>query len=329
VNRAALRPIDPKAYEPHALHRVNRAWVESNCYVDLWIEILHALGCEPVASLPYVLTIDWEGDQFTFFKPPHRDLDSLYGLDVQELNVYRPLVETAAAQLEGGKLVLAEADSFFLPDTAGTDYRRNHVKTTIGIQELDIEARRLGYFHNAGYHALEGDDFAQLFRLGAPDDPTFMPFFAEFVRTGRAVRLEDSSLVARSKKLLGHHLARLPSRNPIEAFAARLEADVEGLVRAGLPTYHLYAFATVRQLGAACELATTYLAWLDEHGEPGLERSAAAFAAISELSKAVILKLGRTVGNRKPADVSSLLSEAARRWREGTECLASRYGAGR
>ena len=69
-----------------------RAWAESNCYIDVWIEVLHALGLEPFAFLPHVLPVDFEGDQWTFFKPSHDDLFALYGLDVQELNVWRPLV---------------------------------------------------------------------------------------------------------------------------------------------------------------------------------------------------------------------------------------------
>ncbi|MGH7297861.1 MAG: DUF1839 family protein, partial [Polyangiaceae bacterium] len=65
MNVAAIRPIDPASYRPHALHGPDRAWGESNCYIDVWIEVLHALGCDPYACLPFVLAIDWEGDQFT------------------------------------------------------------------------------------------------------------------------------------------------------------------------------------------------------------------------------------------------------------------------
>jgi len=42
------------------------------------------------------VAIDFEGDQWTFFKPPHEDLKALYGIDVQELYVWRPLLEHAA-----------------------------------------------------------------------------------------------------------------------------------------------------------------------------------------------------------------------------------------
>ncbi len=45
VSVAAIRPIDARAYVPHRLHASARAWTESNCYIDVWIEVLHALGC--------------------------------------------------------------------------------------------------------------------------------------------------------------------------------------------------------------------------------------------------------------------------------------------
>ncbi len=323
---AALRPIDPKEYVPHALHGASRAWGESNCYIDVWIEVLHALGCDPHACLGFVMGLDWEGDQFTFFKPPHEDLTSLYGLDIQELNVYRPLVESAAEMLRGGKLVLAEADAFYLPDTAGTDYRTQHTKTTIGIQELDVETQSLGYFHNGGYHALGGADFVSLFRIGAPPDAAFMPFFAEFVRTARVVRRDAPDLVRRSVEHLKKHLGRRPDDNPVARFATKFREDVERLKGEGLGAYHVYAFATIRQLGSAFELAALYLRWLGGHGEAGLDESAASFMAISDGSKALVLKTARAVGARKAVDFGPMLADLERAWSEGVAHLARRYG---
>jgi hypothetical protein len=327
VTIAALRHFDPKEYVPHELHRGERAWSESNCYIDVWIEVLHALGCDPHACLGFVLGLDWEGDQFTFFKPPHEDLTMLYGVDVQELNVYKPLVESACEQLRGGKLVLTEADSFFLPDTAGTDYRSQHTKTTIGIQEIDVEARTLGYFHNSSYHALRDADFVGLFRVGAPPDPTFMPLFAEFVRVSRLRLLNGGELVARSVDVLKKHLGRRPTQNPLTRFSATFQEDVERLKHEGLAAYHVYAFATIRQLGAAFELAKLYLRWLATRGESGLDEIAADFAAISDTSKSLILKTARAVGAKKAVDLGPMLTEMERRWDAGTGRLASRYGA--
>ena len=323
---AAIKPIDAAAYVQHELHRAERAWGESNCYIDVWIEVLHALGCDPHACMAFVLAIDWEGDQFTFFKPPHEDLTALYGVDVQELTVYKPLLQNACEQLRGGKIVLAESDAFFLPDTAGTDYRTQHTKTTIGIQEIDLEARTLGYFHNSSYHSLKDADFVGLFRLDSPPDPAFMPFFAEFVRTSRVQRLEGRELVARSTALLAKHLSRRPDTNPISRFATQFLADVERLKQEGLAAYHTYAFATIRQLGAAFEFAALYLRWLERHGESGLEESAADFAAISDTSKSLILKAARAVGAKKAVDLAPMVADIAARWDSGIGKLARRYG---
>jgi hypothetical protein len=326
VKVAAIRPIDSAQYVPHELHRIERAWGESNCYIDVWIEVLHALGCDPHACLSFVLALDWEGDQFTFFKPPHEDLATLYGLDVQELNVYRPLLENACEQLGCGKLVLAEADAFFLPDTAGTDYRSQHTKTTIGIQEIDLDARTLGYFHNSSYHTLGEADFVELFRVGARPDPTFMPLFAEFVRISRVQRLEGRELAARSTALLAKHLARRPDTNPITRFSPRFREDIERLKKEGLPAYHVYAFATMRQLGAAFEFGAFFLRWLERQQASGLEESATDFATISDISKSLILKAARAVGAKKPVDLMPMLSEIEARWSAGIERLSRRYG---
>ncbi len=322
----ALPRIDASTYAPHELHRGERAWGESNCYIDVWIEVLNALGCDPHACLSFVTSLDWEGDQFTFFKPPHEDLYELYGVDIQELTIYRPLVENAIEQLKQGKIVLSEIDAYYLPDTAGTDYRAQHTKTTIGIQEIDLEARTLGYFHNSSYHVLEGADFVGLFRLDAAPDPTFMPFFAELVRTKRVVRHEPRALVSRSVALLKKHLARRPDQNPIPRFAETFKADIERLKSEGLAAYHLYAFATIRQLGAAFEFAALYLRWLERNGEGDLEPSALAFDAISSVSKSLVLKAARAVGAKKDVDLSSMLHEIESQWTSGMTHLAKRYG---
>ena len=57
MNPSALTRIDclpglaPGAgYPRSALHADNRIWVEKNCYVDIWIEVLHALQCQVFES---------------------------------------------------------------------------------------------------------------------------------------------------------------------------------------------------------------------------------------------------------------------------------------
>ena len=104
--------LQAATYQPHNLHAPQQLWVQKNCYVDVWIEFLHALGLEPTAAMGFTLAVDFEGDQWTFFKPPLGDLRTLYGIDVQELTVWRPLLEPASQYLGAGKLISTEADAY-------------------------------------------------------------------------------------------------------------------------------------------------------------------------------------------------------------------------
>jgi hypothetical protein len=302
--------LDAATYKRHALHHDERVWIEKNCYVDIWIEVIHAVGCEPLAIAPFVVALDFEGDQWTFFKPPHDELRDLYGIDCQELNCWRPLIEHAQEHLAAGKLISTEADAWWLPDTSGTDYRHQHTKSTIVLADLDLPARRLGYFHNAGYFVLEGEDFAQTFRLDREPDPAFMPFFAELVRLDRKHARPHGELIAMSKKLLARHLVRRPADNPVQRFGARFMRDLPELQTRGLAHYHAWAFATVRQLGAASELLARYLEWLGDAPRPAI----AAYDTISTGAKAFILKAARAVNSKKAFDPSGSFTEWATAW---------------
>jgi hypothetical protein len=319
----AIPGLDAARYQRHWLHSDERIWVEKNCYVDVWIELLHALDLEPLAMLPFTVAVDFEGDQWTFFKPPHDELRDLYGLDVQELNVWRPLLEHAVEFLGAGKLISTEADAFWLPDTQGTDYRRLHTKSTIILADIDLEAQRLGYFHNAGYFTLAAEDFANTFRVGFASDPTFMPLFAESIRTDRLVRRSAAELRAASKACWRRHLQRLPTTNPVGRFRDRLETDMPKLQERGLEHYHAWAFATVRQLGTAFELAALNLRWIAETGAPSpVHDAAVAFESLSAACKAFILKGARAINARRAVDVRQMLDPVAALWERGTQALA-------
>lgn len=317
----AFAAIDPQSYVAHALHGSDADWGETNCYIDVWVELLHALGVDPIACMAMVFSIDFDGDQWTFFKPPHEDLYALYGIDVQELNVWRSLLLNATEQLARGRVVLAETDSFYLPDTAGTDYRKNHVKTTIAMQEMDVEDQWLRYFHNGGYHQLEGEDFVHTFRVGYPADPNFMPFFAEFVRVDRLKKHDDRSLAAISETLLAKHVVRRPARNPFHEFSEAFAGDIVRLQSEGLAAYHAYAFASLRQLGAGFSLGAYYLRWLSQHGQHDWQPAAEHFAQISATTKAMLLKTARAVMTRKPADFQPMLGEMETNWEAGMALL--------
>jgi hypothetical protein len=222
-------------------------------------------------------------------------------------------------------LISTEVDAFWLPDTSGTDYRRQHTKSTIVLNELDIEGRRLGYFHNAGYFMLEGEDFTRTFRLDMPPDPTFMPLFAELVRTDRLVRRPAAELAAMSRELWRRHLSRRPTDNPVRRFKTRFERDLPLIQERGLGYYHAWAFGTVRQLGAAFELAARNLEWLAQQGlKPPIE-AIEAFANISNASKTFILKGARATNSRRTFDAGPTFTELADAWTRAVEALESRW----
>jgi len=315
--------LERTQYVRHNLHSPERIWTEKNCYVDIWIELVHALGFEPNAMLAFTVAVDFEGDQWTFFKPPHEDLKRLYGLDVQELYVWRPLLDHAVEHLQAGKLISTEADAFWLPDTAGTDYRSTHTKTTIVLESLDLAARRLGYFHNAGYFTLEGEDFVGLFRLDAAADPEFMPLFAELVRRDRARQLDARRLRDVSRELLRKHIDWRPQVNPIAKFRERFERDLPELSRQGMGSYHAWVFGTLRQLGAAAELAALYLRWLDGDPDGRPAQAAEPFLKTSLVCKSLVLKIARAVNSGRALDASASFDELASSWELANVALRS------
>jgi hypothetical protein len=321
----ALLPLTAEGFRPHALHASERNWSETNCYVDVWIEVLHALGLDPVAGGAFTLSTDFEGDQWTFFKYPPEDLRALYGLEVSEFNVWRPVLDHVIEQLEFGRLCTVEVDSWFLPDTRGVSYQIDHVKSTIVPQMLDRQARRMGYFHNAGYFELEGDDFDGVFRLGEHAEAPGLPPYVELVRLDR-VRPNDPELVSRVVALTAEHLARRPSDNPIDRLGERIEHDLPWLTEQDLETFHLYSFGICRQCGATAELASSFVDWLNRFDRPGTEPAADAFRDLAAGAKALQFALARVVRGRT-IDLMPILTPMAKRWSEAMNLLGDRYQA--
>jgi hypothetical protein len=322
--KKSILQLDPKNYQRHLIHGPDRIWAETNCYTDLWIELLHALGYEPIAALPFTLVIDFEGDQWTFFKFPLVDLYQLYGLDVQELAIWKPLVAHVEEQVGLGRPVLVEVDSFYLPDTHGTAYERAHVKTTIAVVEIDVQKRHLGYFHNQGYYNLSEDNFVNLFRMEMAD-PVYLAPYVEFVKSWGSPVENQADLVKASIRLLRRQLALMPKQNPFESFAARLGRDLDWLQAEPIETFHQYSFVTLRQFGACYELSKTYLEWLAQNGQTGLEAAIGIFDEISTSAKAVQFQLARSVSRKKPLDLDYIRS-LGQSWQEAVALLKSRYG---
>jgi hypothetical protein len=218
-----------------------------------------------------------------------------------------------------------EVDAFLLPDTAGVSYRLAHTKTTIGIESIDTEAHTLGYFHNAGYFTLSGDDFSALFGIGRERRPDELVPYTEFAKFTRGEPLPTAELVARSVALLRRHLARRPRENPVLRFRERFEKDLAWLATEPAEMFHLYAFSSLRQCGAAFELAASYVRWLGAHGEDGIAAAADAFETLGTQAKTVQFKAARAVMLKRPVDFSSMLGAMQSAWDTGMGVLDAKY----
>jgi hypothetical protein len=328
--RTQLLPLNAADYHPHPLHFTERTWTETNCYVDLWVELLHALGLDPLAAAAFTLSTDFEGDQWTFFKFPIEDLRTLFGIEVNELNVWRPVLDHALEQLELGRLMIMDVDAWFLPDTHGVSYRTIHNKTALVPNSIDRQDRRLGYFHNAGYYELQGDDFDGLFRLGPYEDETVLPPYAESVRLDR-MHSDRGELVEGAVALTRAHLARRPLDDPMARFQLRMEHDLTWLEGQDTEVFHLYAFGTCRQCGAAAELAASFVDWLAAN-DPSLGASGAedlvvvaeSFRSVATAAKALQFALARASRGRH-VDLKGSFDELGGAYRTAMEGLVARY----
>jgi hypothetical protein len=305
---------DPASYQPHTLHSPQRSYPESNCYSDVLIELLHARGHEPLAAFGHVVRLDFEGDQWTFFKPPPGDLELLFGVDIHEMQPYRPLPVQMAEQLAAGRTMIVELDAFHLPDTAATSYRRAHVKTSVAIEAIDPESETLHYFHGPGLYACTGEDYRGLLRLDGRADPEILPPYTELVRFDAGPAVPASELPKVACALLAGHLARRPADNPFERFGVQLAAALPDLLAGELEDYHAYAFATVRMAGSAFELAAS-------HAEfalgAGAAQAAAALRECSEGCKALSFRLAR----RRAFEIAPRIEGLAGAWARAMAAL--------
>jgi Domain of unknown function (DUF1839) len=307
--QASLLGLDPEAYEPHPLHAPDRTYLETNCYTDILIEFVHALGSEPLAMMSCALPVDFEGDQWTFFKPRPEDVERLYGIDIHEMQPYRPLPEQIAGQIDSGRTIVVELDSFYMPDTAATSYRSEHVKSSVVAEAIDLGAERLRYFHGAGYHQLEGEDYRGIFRIGMELPGDVLPPYTELARLDAGPRLDGEELRAAARELLAAQAARRPVDNPFVRFGEQLRRELPELLAGDAQRYHDYAFATVRMVGSAFEAGADHVEWL--LGAAGAE-AAASMRAIVEGSKTLSFKLAR----RREFDPAPRVEALAGAWDE-------------
>ncbi|WP_205474951.1 DUF1839 family protein [Nocardioides sp. SYSU D00038] len=312
----SLLGLDPATYRPHPLHDDERTYTETNCYADCMIELVAASGWEPEAMFAGAVEVDYELDQWTFFKPPADDLRRLYGIETHEMQPYRSLPHQVAERLAAGQTLLPELDSWWLPDTAATSYRTEHVKTSVVAEAIDLDAKVFRYFHNAGYHELSGEDFDGVF---AAATSAAMPPYVDLVRFDAGAPLVGEAARAEALALLREHLGRRSRGNPFEAFRARLEADLPGLLEGDLADYHAYAFANARMAGASFELLASHVRWLaGGDGEP----AAAALDDVVGGTKMLLFRLAR----RRAFDVAGVVGPMAERWQAAIDHLDALAG---
>lgn len=316
----SLFGLDPATYAPHPLHDPERVYTETNCYADVLIELVAAHGAEAEAMLGGAVAVDFELDQWTFFKPSTDELRWLFGIEVHEMQPYRALAEQVAERLAAGQTLMPELDAWFLPDTETTSYRTEHVKTSVVAEAIDLDQQVLRYFHNAGYFELSGEDFRGVFRLDAPHpaDSGVLPPYVDLVRLDAGQLLTGDDLRAAARELLANHLARRPADNPFDRFGERLQADLPRLLEGDLADYHAYAFATARMAGASFELLASHVRWLlGEGDEKGGEVARLLDEVVVAGSKLLSFRLAR----RREFDVAGVVAPMAEGWREATERL--------
>jgi Domain of unknown function (DUF1839) len=309
--------IDVDRYQPHWLHGDSVDWPETNCYVDVVLELLAALGHDPLPALGFTIRTDLEADQFTFFKFRHTDLESLYGFEIVETNPWTDVVDQVTAEVRSGRVPLVEVDSFFLPDTVGTAYGSAHVKTTIAVLEIHTGPASLVYAHNRSIHRVAGADAQGLLAAANASSPVLPPYL-ETVRIDRPAVVDRAGQHGFAREQLRHHVVRMPETNPFVRFQDRFDADLDRLSSGGMEFFHNYAFAMFRQFGASASLAAAHLDWLASDAEPAaaalLSDAADCFRVISQGARTLQLRCARTAMSGKRGDVSATFASLQSSW---------------
>ena len=305
----SLLGLDPETYAPSALHHPDRTFPRNQLLRRLWIELLHALGIDAATAMAFACTVDFEGDQWTFFKPPPDELERLYGIDVHEMQLYRPTIDHVVEQLTGRQNDHHRSRLVLYAGSSRDIYRHGeHVKSSIAIEAIDPAARTPALFSWARLLRALGEDYRGIFPLGAR---VFRRCIAALYRTG-PFRCGPPA-EGRGPSASGARNAR-PATWPETAAQSMVDvrrAPFRIFRRCSAGTdaeYHAYAFATVRQCGAAFETPRSFVEWL---APASFARGEAAAAA-----------LGRQVNGAKSSSFQACAAAGLRSWRRRFEQLA-------
>lgn len=304
----------------HPLHDDANTWPEVNCYVDVWVELLHSRGYDPLLACGFVFESDCDGTQWTFHKYDLEDLLLVYGIKVAEINVWRDLASHVREHLAAGRLLTVEVDAYCLPDTYGVSYQRQHVKTTIAVEEFDAEALSLRYFHNGGRHEAQGDDVVRLLRLEGGFE------LAPYVETVTfdAAPVAPAAVLDRARV----HVRRRASGDPVGRLREQLHADLARLVAETARDEQVcydYAFNTVRQCGAGAQLAARYVETLGALDGSDMSSTAAALDRVASSAKSLQFVLTRLAHGRR-GDLDGPLDAMSADWAAAMAVVTATYG---
>ena len=309
---------------PHAWHRGERVWSATNSHLDVWIELLHTLELDPAPVFLTTLCADFEGDQWTHTNVARADLWAAYGIALDDLCVWRPLLAHFVEQFDRGNAVLVEVDEFHLPALLGSSYQRAHVKTLIAATGYDRHAHKLRYLHGSVGAEVGEHDLDALLAAGIGS--------AQLAPSAWIVKLDRLS--ARTPAERAHiglalarlHGTRIPLRNPVRIFGEALRSHGAWLAGGDAEHYQRWAFATLHQCGAAFELAADVCAWLASHGQP-VEPAVVHLRNVSHSARTLHQRLVRVPQSGRMPDVSHTVEDMARSWDEAMSVLRPLYGA--
>lgn len=297
-------------FRQHAVHRQDSVWSNTNCYLDVWIELLHGLGRRPEPLFAAAVAADTVVEQFEFLKVDHRDLEQVHGIRVGEYDVWRTLIEHVLTQMRAGNLMIVEADAHWLPDTRGVSYGIEHTKTSIVPLHVDAADRHLVYLHNEGLHELGGEDFDHV--LGEARAGGIVPApYVELVRMDRLTPADDDAARAHTVRLLRQHTLRAAQQNPAETLMDLLRSRFDWLAEAGMDGYHALCFETTRQLGVVALLAASAVRFsaVDQ-----LRPAADAFERVSAESKGLQFQLARVARGRRSSSLETTMATISEQW---------------
>ena len=184
-------------FAPHPLHAAERTWTETNCYVDVWIEVLHALGLDPVAGVRLHAQLRLRGRPVDVLQVPARgpaDPVRHRGRRAERLAARSSTTSRSSSAWAGCARSRATPGS--CPTPGGVSYGTDHVKTTIvpaahrpgrPTPRLLPQRRLLRARRATTSTGSSGS--------GAHADPAALPPYVERIRLDR-VRRDDPDLVA-------------------------------------------------------------------------------------------------------------------------------------